>query len=182
MLLICGRLRQVVDTKRAPKKRGQCDCFRQSAWEGRTFVHPRDNCGFLVPAGGTVVTMSRILVVDDNSAVRDVLKTLLLRAGFDVQVASSGTEAIGLLKGATLDLALVDIEMPGLTGYDLCTYMKTHPRFSRTPVLLMTGRSMAGVLEKGSAVGASEVLSKPFETAALLATLRKYLDASGEVR
>ncbi|HEU5077749.1 MAG TPA: response regulator [Opitutaceae bacterium] len=122
--------------------------------------------------------MSRILVVDDNGAVREVLRTLLSRAGYQVSAAAGGDSAIQILESDGADLALVDIEMPGMTGYELCSYLKTDDRWRGLPVVLMTGRAIAGVPEQVSAVGAATLIPKPFEREMLFKTLRELLEAN----
>lgn len=121
--------------------------------------------------------MSRILVVDDNGAVRDVLRMLLSRAGYQVSAAAGGEPAIQILESEKIDLALVDIEMPMMSGYELCTFIKTDERWRSVPVVLMTGRAIAGVPEQVTAVGAATLIPKPFEREMLFKTLRELLEA-----
>jgi CheY-like chemotaxis protein len=122
--------------------------------------------------------MPRVLIIDDNPAVREVMKHILLRAGWEAVAAASAKAGLELLQAQDVDIALVDIEMPQMDGYDFCTYLKTHPRWGRLPVVLMTGRSITGVPQKAQAVGAVEVVSKPFDTDALLARMRRHVDAA----
>ncbi len=122
--------------------------------------------------------MPRVLIIDDNPAVREVMKHVLIRGGWDAVAAASARAGLQLLETVEVDIALVDIEMPQMDGYDFCTYLKTHPRWGRLPVVLMTGRSITGVPQKAQAVGAVEVVSKPFDTEALLARMRAHVEAS----
>lgn len=128
------------------------------------------------------VGMRRILIVDDNSAVRDVVRTILSRAGYAATVAENGHAALSILAQQEFDLALVDIEMPDLTGYDVCTYIKTHRTWRNIPVILMTGRPLSGVPESVKAVGASALVAKPFERHTLLQCLKAFLPSDGEVK
>lgn len=114
-----------------------------------------------------------ILIVDDNSAVREVLKTILTRAGYETALASGGAAAMKILEASPVGLALVDIEMPEMSGYDLCAYIKTHPVWRALPVILMTGRAVAGVPQQAQTVGAVAMIGKPFEREALLRCIRE---------
>lgn len=123
--------------------------------------------------------MARILIVDDNNAVRDVLRTIVTRAGHEAISADGGRAALQRLSTEKVDLALIDIEMPEMTGYDVCTYLKTHPTWRTIPVILMTGRAMAGVPEQVRAVGAAALVAKPFERDVLLACIAAQLRGGG---
>lgn len=123
--------------------------------------------------------MPRLLVVDDDDAVRGVLKIMLERAGYDVLVASNGRMALGVVKAQRVDLVLLDIEMPEMNGFDFCGRLRADPELKALPVIMMTGRPTLGVVEKVKAVGASELIPKPFERANLLAKIKGYLKPLG---
>ena len=78
-----------------------------------------------------------------------------------------------VLESSSVALALVDIEMPEMSGYDLCAYIKTHPTWRTVPVILMTGRAVAGVPQQAQTVGAVAMIGKPFEREALLRCIRE---------
>jgi len=124
--------------------------------------------------------MPRILIVDDNYAVRDVIRTILARAGFEVTIADGGHSALKALAEQKFDLALIDIEMPDMSGYDVCTYIKTHRTWRTLPVVLMTGRPLVGVPERVQSVGAAFLFPKPFEREALLRCVKTFLPSGGE--
>lgn len=119
--------------------------------------------------------MARILIVDDNHAVRDVLRTILTRAGYEAAAADGGRAALQVMSTQPVDLLLVDIEMPEMTGYDVCTYLKTHPKWRTIPVVMMTGRAIAGVPEQVRAVGGAALVAKPFEREKLLQCIQSHL-------
>lgn len=110
------------------------------------------------------------------------MRTILTRAGYAATTADCGHTALRLLAEQGFDLALVDIEMPDLTGYDVCTYMKTHRTWRTIPVILMTGRPLAGVPESVKAVGASALVAKPFERHSLLQCVKAFLPSDGEAK
>lgn len=119
--------------------------------------------------------MARILVIDDDSGVRGVLKILLERAGHVVTTAGSGEEGLQTLGAAPVDLVLVDIEMPKMNGFDVCSLIRTDPARRGIRVVLMTGRPITGVPEQASAVGALDLIHKPFQRDALLKKIADYL-------
>jgi CheY-like chemotaxis protein len=119
--------------------------------------------------------MARILVVDDDDAVRGVLKLVLERAGYKVVAASNGLEALNLIKAQPVDLVLLDIEMPGMKGFDFCGLLRADPTLRATLVVMMTGRPITGVPEKVSAVGALELIHKPFDRLSLLEKIKGHL-------
>lgn len=121
--------------------------------------------------------LAKILVVDDDDAVRGVLKIVLERAGYRVFAASNGKLALELVKVQPVDLVLLDIEMPEMNGFDFCGLLRADPMLRNLPVLMMTGRPITGVLEKAKAVGALELIPKPFDRAVLLEKIKDYLQA-----
>jgi CheY-like chemotaxis protein len=126
-----------------------------------------------------VKPIARILVVDDDNAVRGVLKLMLERAGYLVLAASSGYQALDIIKAESVDLVLLDIEMPGMNGFDFCGLLRADTQLRATPVVMMTGRPVLGVLEKVSAVGALELIHKPFDRLSLLGKIKGHLSAAG---
>jgi chemosensory pili system protein ChpA (sensor histidine kinase/response regulator) len=117
-----------------------------------------------------------VLVVDDSLSVRRVLAGLLRAAGWEVQVARDGREALELLQDATRlpAVAVVDIEMPRMNGYELLASLRRAPALRELPVVFLTSR--AGEKHRASALsmGASGYLVKPYEDAHLLATLARF--------
>ena len=80
----------------------------------------------------------RILVVDDESQIRRVMRAILIPQGFDVDDAKSGDEALDRLRSAKYDLVLLDIDMPGMTGFETCRAIRA---VSDMPIFMLTGRS-----------------------------------------
>lgn len=122
--------------------------------------------------------MARLLIIDDDLGVRGVLKAMLERAGYEVVACGSGAEGLQLARALRPDLVLLDIEMPGMNGFDVCSLMKTDTVLSAVPVVIMTGRPVDGVPARAQAVGAVDLLSKPFERDSLLTKIGAYLRPS----
>jgi CheY-like chemotaxis protein len=119
--------------------------------------------------------MARILIIDDDAGVRGVLKMMLERAGHEVTAGACGADGLQFARERRPDLVLLDIEMPGMNGFDVCSLMKTDTNLRDVPVIIMTGRPLAGVPARAQAVGAVDLLSKPFERERLLEKVSEYL-------
>jgi two-component system response regulator MprA len=119
----------------------------------------------------------RILVVDDEPAVRTALERALRLDGYDVELAADGHEALTALATAGRDAVVLDVLMPGLGGLDVCRELRQ--RGDHTPVLMLTAR--AGVADRvaGLDAGADDYLVKPFHLEELLARIRALLRRSG---
>src|SRR5215831_19417866 len=117
----------------------------------------------------------RILIVDDEAAARTALVTLLRREGFEVSHASDGDAALAECASFRPDLILLDIMMPGISGFDVCRKIKATPETRLTPVVLITGLSDTEDRIKGSDAGADDFLSKPIDFNELLARTRSLL-------
>ena len=110
--------------------------------------------------------VTRILVVDDESYVRVLLKRVLTRRGHDVYVADDGEAALELMGEHRYDLVLTDVVMPGIDGFDLLRRVKaTYPAVT---VIVLTGYARKQSISDFLLYGADEYLSKPFQVQALL--------------
>jgi two-component system, OmpR family, response regulator MprA len=119
----------------------------------------------------------RILVVDDEPAVREALERILRLERFEVALAVDGREAVRMQAAAPADAVLLDVLMPGLDGLEVCRRMRDTG--DRTPVLMLTARDEVGDRVAGLEAGADDYLSKPFALEELLARLRALLRRSG---
>jgi two-component system response regulator MprA len=119
----------------------------------------------------------RVLVVDDEPAVRESLERVLLHDGFEVVVACDGREAIRSMAALRPDAVLLDVLMPHLDGLEVCRRMRGSG--DRTPVLMLTARDAVGDRVAGLDAGADDYLLKPFALEELLARLRALLRRSG---
>jgi two-component system, OmpR family, response regulator MprA len=119
----------------------------------------------------------RVLVVDDERAVREALGRVLRVEGFEVAMACDGREAVRSQALAPADAVLLDVVMPGLDGLEVCRRLRDTG--DRTPVLMLTARDEVGDRVAGLEAGADDYLPKPFALEELLARLRALLRRSG---
>jgi putative two-component system response regulator len=114
-------------------------------------------------------------VVEDDAANRALLQALLRREGYEVIVAASGRDGLRAVRDDAPDLVLLDIEMPGMNGLEVCRALRADPDTVALPIILLTGRSSTSDLVDGLDAGADDFLRKPFERAELLARIRSVL-------
>lgn len=118
-----------------------------------------------------------ILLADDQPAARDLMRTVLCGAGYDVTEASDGLEALRHADIITPDLILLDIQMPGLDGFGVCAELRSNPRFANVPIIAMTAGLMRGEKERAREAGFSEFLAKPISVSTLRNTVAALLSA-----
>lgn len=121
-----------------------------------------------IPVEAVFVIGKRILVADDDPVVVALLKTILARAGYQVQGAGDGREAVWHAVLETPDLVIMDARMPRMDGYEACRLLKSDPRTAHVPVVFISAVEQATDLELASSVGAAEYISKPFSGNELL--------------
>jgi CheY-like chemotaxis protein len=114
--------------------------------------------------------VKQILNVNDQPALRKIASRILSEAGYRILEAGSGEEAIETLKQTKPDLVLLDVQLPGLSGYDVCRTMKQDPALSTIPVVMMSGHFRAPENKStGIDAGADAYLTLPLQKENLLA-------------
>jgi len=117
----------------------------------------------------------RILVADDDPSTRELLSVLLEGRGYDVLAAEDGEHAMRLLETDSVDVALLDVLMPGRTGFEVCRAIKANPATRLTPIVLVTGLAATEDRIQGIECGADDFLSKPVNREELLARVGSLL-------
>ncbi len=117
-----------------------------------------------------------ILIVDDSSSLRTVVKIALVRAGYDVLEASDGKDGLVQLdKAGKVNLIVSDVNMPNMDGITFVTEVKKHPRHRFTPVIMLTTEGADGKKEQGRSAGAKAWITKPFNPPQLLDAVSKLI-------
>jgi diguanylate cyclase (GGDEF)-like protein len=117
----------------------------------------------------------RILVVDDDPDIRDILKITLSEENYEVLEAGDGVEALKIINSKPLDLVLVDYKMPKLDGRKVCQAVKKDLLLSHLPIIMVTGKGDINDKVNGIDAGADDYVVKPFEPKELLARIRMIL-------
>ncbi|MBD2025518.1 response regulator [Leptolyngbya sp. FACHB-711] len=113
-----------------------------------------------------------ILVVDDFLDVLSLLKIVLETEGYQVSVARDGNFALSLIQASPPDLVLLDVVMPGISGYEVTRRVRQCPRLKYLPIILFTGCTDESDREEALAAGANDIVSKPIAIVELLCKVR----------
>ncbi|PLX84132.1 MAG: two-component system response regulator [Desulfuromonas sp.] len=117
----------------------------------------------------------KILIVDDSSTVRQVLRLTLENAGFQTIEAADGTVALAKLGSERFDMMITDLNMPNLDGIDLIKAIRQSPENRFVPIIMLTTESAEDKKQQGKAAGASGWIVKPFKPEQLLKAVKMVL-------
>jgi len=119
----------------------------------------------------------RVLVADDEPNIRNILRRLLLSDGFCVCEAGDGVEALSAAEHCNLNLIIMDILMPELSGSETIRRLRANPRYATTPIILITGSPVVQPLGQPYALGDMTLLTKPLNLDHLLNTIHQIVQA-----
>ena len=160
---------------------GQGSEFRFTARFGEaeeSAVHPGDRGNTRRPPSlaGRLAGL-RLLLVEDNEINQEVAKNLLIRAGAVVEIAEDGETAVALLrkKNTVFDAVLMDLQMPGMDGYEATRIIRNDLKLTTLPVIAMTANAMSGDRERSKQAGMNAHLAKPIEIEEVFATLAAHV-------
>ena len=117
--------------------------------------------------------MNRILVVDDDVYIRELVSTLLRNEGYTIYEAADGREALGKLGEGKIDLCVLDVMMPNMDGFEFCKAARKY--YENLPILMLTAKNDISQKVKGFGLGCDDYLTKPFENAELVIRVRALL-------
>jgi DNA-binding response OmpR family regulator len=120
----------------------------------------------------------KVLVVDDNQDVRDLVVHILTADGFQVYAAIDGENALAILNNSPVDLVLLDVMMPGISGLDVLKEIRTgsNKKIREVPVMMITAKSSTDDIDQALAIGANSYVVKPFRGTTIREKVRKILD------
>jgi len=125
------------------------------------------------------VTRPSILAVDDHPVNLKLIRVLLLGEGFDVRTADDAESALAAIEASSPHLILMDLQLPGMDGFELTRRLKSDESTREIVILAMTAYAMKGDEERALAAGCDGYLSKPLDTRALPGIVTGYLDRAG---
>jgi len=116
-----------------------------------------------------------ILLAEDNEANIETFSSYLSAFGYEIIIANNGKEAIEIATTATIDLILMDIQMPIMDGFEAILTLRKEPKLDRVPIVALTALALVGDRERCLAAGANKYLSKPVKMKLLVTTIRELL-------
>jgi two-component system, cell cycle response regulator DivK len=124
----------------------------------------------------------RIMVVEDQEDNRQILRDLLGNNGYDLIEAWDGETALTTVASQRPDLILMDIQLPGIDGYEVTRRIKADPALRAIPIIAVTSYALSGDAEKAFEAGCDAYVTKPFSPRQLLAKIREYLPLATPTR
>ena len=121
--------------------------------------------------------MKRVLIVEDSDSTRAMMRSIVEDIGEDFYVveAANGFEALKILPAEDFDLIITDINMPDINGLELINFIKTTPRYSNIPLIIVSTESTEEDRRRGMALGANDYITKPFEPETLKESILKHI-------
>ena len=116
-----------------------------------------------------------ILIVEDTSITLKVITTILSKEGYKIETAMNGKQALDIVRKVLPDVILLDIVMPEMDGYEVCRILKESPETMDVPVIFITVKDETENMLKGFEAGAVDYVTKPFNSAELLARVRTHV-------
>ncbi|HEX9181430.1 MAG TPA: response regulator [Burkholderiales bacterium] len=117
----------------------------------------------------------RVLIADDEPNIVMSLEFLMQRAGYQVQVATNGEEALRFATDVPPDLMLLDVMLPRMSGFEVCQKVRENPSCGAMKIIMLTAKGRDTEMAKGLAMGADAYVTKPFSTKDLLAQVKQIL-------
>jgi len=117
----------------------------------------------------------RILVIEDQEDNRQIVRDLVTASGYELIEATTGEDGLDAAAREQPDLILMDIQLPGIDGYEVTRRIKADPKLSKIPIIAVTSYALSGDDKKAFAAGCDGYVTKPYSPRLLLAKIREYL-------
>lgn len=114
----------------------------------------------------------RVLIVDDDPLILDLVRAVLEDAGVELDIARDGMEALKRAGERVPDVVVLDVMMPGMDGFEVCRAFRSDPRYARSRIVMLTARATEDDRREGLAAGADAFFTKPFSALELIETVR----------
>lgn len=125
------------------------------------------------------INQARVLVIDDEPEITDIVETFLSESGYTVGVENGANKAIEAARTFQPDLILLDIMMPDLDGYSICNQIKSDPKLAHIPVIFLTGKDRNDDMGRSFKVGGDMFIKKPFSCERLLEIVNIVIMSTG---
>ncbi|EEX94796.1 chemotaxis regulator [Vibrio orientalis CIP 102891 = ATCC 33934] len=119
--------------------------------------------------------MTKILAVDDSVSIRQMVSHTLRDAGYDVETANDGRDALSKVTAGKFDVVISDVNMPNMGGFELVKALREKPQYKFIPILMLTTETSTDKKQQGKSAGATGWLVKPFNPDTLLKTLKRVI-------
>jgi two-component system phosphate regulon response regulator PhoB len=116
--------------------------------------------------------MPKILIVDDDITITELMKVLVTMEGHQPTTVNDSTKAIEVASSVNPDLITLDLMMPGLTGFELCELLHNDPKFEKIPIVIVSAKDDPESKEKALKAGATEYITKPFASDELMGKIK----------
>jgi len=123
---------------------------------------------------------NKILIVDDEPDLVELVSYNLKKEGFKVATASDGEDALEKIRKSTFDLIILDLMLPGIQGVELCQMLRSNPKTEAIPIIMLTAKGEVSDKIRGLETGADDYMTKPFSPKELLARVKAVLRRTGE--
>lgn len=117
----------------------------------------------------------KVLIVDDEPNIVISLEFLMTQAGYEVEIARNGEDALDLIASFLPDLVLLDVMLPRVDGFDVCQRVRENAEWDAIKIVMLTAKGREVEVAKGLALGANAYITKPFSTKELLAEVKRLL-------
>ncbi len=115
----------------------------------------------------------KIMIVEDEECLQQLITVILTGSGYEVFSAVSGTQALGFLAQNRVDLVLLDVMLPDIDGFEVCRQLKQLPDYVDVPVVMLTAKKSDDDFDLGNAVGAAWYIPKPFKSANVIRVIER---------
>ena len=119
--------------------------------------------------------MKKVLIVDDEADIIEILQFVLEAQGYECITALDGEEGLKLAREISPDLIILDVMMPKMNGYKICRLLKFDEKYKNIPILMVTARAQDKDKEIGEETGANEYITKPFQVDYVIEKVKSYL-------
>ncbi len=123
---------------------------------------------------------ARILVIDDEPEITEIVETFLTESGYQVAVENTPEKAVDRARKFQPEVILLDIMMPGTDGYNICEELKADPEFAQTPIIFLTGKDRSDDMGRSFRSGGDMFIKKPFSCERLLEIVNIVLMSTGK--